>query len=116
MPTPTPIYPLNDFAMFAKLKDINNTTGAVTPLTTGTVAAFISDASGPDAVTVDATLSTSAIHVAGGKWLVFLDASVLTVELLDEHFAEATPYLIVQQADGFRVYHELAYTAAREAV
>lgn len=111
----TSLYPLNDFAMFAKLKDISSSTGAVSNLTTGTVSFFIATSNAPDAEEADATLSGSATHVSNGKWLVFLDASVLDPTLLDSLFATATPYLILQYSNGFRVYHELAYTASRQA-
>lgn len=110
------LYPLNDFATFVKLKDISPTTGVVTPLTTGTVTAFLATSFGPTAVAADATLQTTAVHVGNGKWLVFLDAAVLTAALLNSKFASTPPYLIVQYAGGLRVYYVGAYVPSRKGV
>jgi len=109
------LYPLNDFAMFVKLKDIDSETGVVAPLTEGTVTAFLATTNEADATAADGTLSVEAVHISSGKWLVFFDASVLTLTLLETHFAAATPYLIVQQSNGFRVYEELEYSESRAA-
>ncbi len=111
----TSLYPLNDLGLFVKLKDINATTGVVTPLTTGTVTAFLATTNTPAATAADPSLSVSATHISNGKWLVFFDAAVLTASLLATHFASNTPYLIMEYANGFRVYHEMAYSASREA-
>jgi hypothetical protein len=53
MPTLAPIFANNDFALKAKLKDIDEVTGIVSPLLTGTVTAFLAMmqyGGGPDAV------------------------------------------------------------------
>lgn len=111
----TELSPLNDLAFFAKLQQVSTSTGAKTPLTSGTVTAFLATSNAADATAADASLSVSAVHVTGGKWLVFFDASVLTLTLLETHFASVTPYLIIEQEDGFRVYHELEYSEAKAA-
>lgn len=107
------LYPLNDFAKYVKLKDISSTTGVVTPLTTGTVTAFLSTGNTPSATAADPTLSMSAVHQSNGKWLVFFDASVLTDSLLQTNFASAAPYLILEYANGFRVYFTGEYSETR---
>lgn len=111
----TALVPLNDLAFFVKLQEVSTSTGAKSPLTTGTVTAFLATSNAADAIAADPTLSVSATHISGGKWLVFFDASVLTLSLLEGLFAAVTPYLIVQQSNGFRVYEELVYSESREA-
>lgn len=107
------IYPLNDFAMFVKLYDINSTTGAKTPLTSGSVTAFLATTNTPTATSADPSLSVSCVHVGSGKWLVFFDASLLTASLMDSLFGSTPPFLIVQYPDGVRAYIELEYQASR---
>lgn len=107
------LYPLNDFAKFVKPKDVDSATGVVTNLTSGTVTAFFSTGNTPAAVAADPALSMNAIHVGGGKWLIFFDAAVLTASLLDTKFAASPPYLIVQYPSGFRVYYTGKYVASR---
>lgn len=110
------IFPLNDFAAKAKLRNLDPTTGVETPLTTGPVIAFLATSNGPAATAADAALSMSPVHLGDGVWLIFLDAAVLTTALLDPLFAATPPYLIVQQPGGVRVYAPVAYTAARPAL
>jgi hypothetical protein len=107
------LYPLNDLAFFAKLKDINSATGEVSNLTTGTVTCFLATASTPAATAADPTLSNTATHLSNGKWLVFFDASVLTASLLATHFASTAPILIIQYPNGFRVYYSGTYSESR---
>ncbi len=107
------LHPLNDFAKYARLKTISSTTGEVTPLKTGTVTAFLSTGGAPSDVAADATLSMSAIHIKDGKWLIFFDASVLTLALLESKFATTPPYLILQHVSGFRVYYLGDYVVSR---
>ena len=73
------LYPLNDFAMFAKIPDISSTTGAITYVETGTVTAFIATSDSPTATAAHASLTMNPGFVdAYNQWLVFFDASVLT--------------------------------------
>lgn len=110
-------YPLNDLAITVSLQDINPSTGAKTPLTTGTVRAFISSTYSPLATPADASLEVSATHLnnPAGTWLIFFDASVLTPGLLASLFVEDTPYLIVEQENGIRAYAEMLYMVSRPA-
>lgn len=108
------LYPLNDFAKYLRLPDINSTTGNVGYLTSGSVTAFLSTTNGPTATAADATLVMSPTYVpAKQKWLLYFDASVLTVNLLNTLFASTPPYLIVQYPSGFRVYFAGEYVAER---
>ncbi len=107
------LYPLNDLAFYVKLKDIDSATGAVSNLTTGTVTCFLATDDGPSATAADPTLSTTAVHLSSGKWLVFLDASVLTASLLATHFASTAPILIIQYPSGFRVAYTGTYAETR---
>ncbi len=109
------LYPLNDFILKVKLKEVVAGSVSATPLTTGTVTGFLSTALTPTATAADASLVATCAHVSGGTWRVSVDASLLTAALLNTHFASATPYLILQQADGFRTYVTLAYSASRAA-
>jgi hypothetical protein len=108
------LWPLNDFAKFLKsVKDISPTTGVLSDLTTGTITCFFSTGNLPTSTAADPSLSNTAIHVSGSKWLVFFDAGVLTADLLDTKFAAAPPFLIVQYPSGFRVYFTGEYVASR---
>lgn len=109
------LYPANDLALTVKLQQVDPTSGVKTPLTDGAVTAFLATTNSPSAVAADASLSVSATHLTGGKWLVFFDASLLSPTLLDTLFASVTPYLIIQMPDQVRVYVELAYSASRPA-
>lgn len=108
------LWPLNDFAKFARLKDINTSTGEVTDLTTGTITAFFSTTNTPTSTAADASLSMSPTYVtAKARWLIFFDATVLTAALLAAQFGSTPPYLIIQYPSGFRVYFKGEYQASR---
>ena len=110
------LYPLNDLALSVKLEEISPTTGAKTLVTTGAVTAFLATSNGPTAAVADATLNATVNYSgAGGKWIVTIDAAILTAALLNTLFVATIPYLIVVRANGVRVYVELAYLAARPA-
>jgi hypothetical protein len=115
--------PLNDLDLTIVLEDINTSTGTRTPITTGTVTGFLATSSAPDATTADATLSVSGVYIGGqtkitgqsatydaGTWLFHLDASALTIALLDEKFAAATPYFIVSKSNAVRKVGQLSYS------
>lgn len=113
--------PLNDLDRTIELEEINPTTGVRTPMTTGTVTAFLATSPAPDATAADPTLSVSAVHVGGnpkargevnykpGTWLVHIDGTALTVALLAAQFGSATPYLIVSVTGGVRKVGQLTY-------
>lgn len=108
--------PLNDLALSVVLKDVDPTTGATSLVTTGSVSAFLATSNSPTATVADSTLNATVNYSgAGGKWIVTIDASVLTASLLASLFASATPYMIIVRASGVRVYVELAYLASRAA-
>lgn len=113
--SPITLYPLNDFFAKARLRSVNPATGVETPLTSGTVTAFLATSSGPTATAADPALSMSPVHLVDGVWLIFFDAAVLTTALLDPLFGTSAPYLIVQQPGGVRVYTPVTYTTARPA-
>lgn len=113
MADPVKLYPLNDLALTVKLQDINPATGVKSPLTVGTVTAFLATSDSPTAVAADGTLSMSATHIGSGKWLVFFDATVLTPALLATHFASTPPVLIVVYPSGIRAYLTLEYQPSR---
>jgi hypothetical protein len=114
MPLPT-LYPLNDWAVKATLKDLDTVTGETGPLLTGAVAAFISLSSAASATVAHANLNCSVTHIGDGVWLFFLDASLLTLAILDPLFSGATPYLIVEFPSGFRTANALTYSESRLA-
>lgn len=112
---PITLSPLNDFAAKVKLKQVDSATGAVSPLTTGTVTAFFATSILPTATAAHASLSTSATHIGDGVWLVLFDAAILTPALLDGLFTSTPPVLIAQQVGGMRVWAPVTYLAARPA-
>jgi hypothetical protein len=121
--------PYNKLYRTVLVETVDGTTGATTPIVSGTVTAFIV-ASTTAALTVDktaadASLSVSATHVGVasptdeqfplGTWLVVIPAS--TPALLDALFPTGTfPWLIVVRASECRVYEKLHYARSREAV
>jgi hypothetical protein len=110
-----PLSPENDLTLLATIKQVNPTTGALEPATTGTTQAFIATSNGPTATEADASLVASGTHTTNGVWLLNFDATTLDFTLLNGLFASATPWLIVTHSSGVRVYAELAYTPARAA-
>jgi hypothetical protein len=112
MTTPI-IWPLNDFALKAKLKDIDSATGIVAPLITGTVTAFLATSNLPTATAADPTLSVTASNLGLGAWLIFFDATILLPSLLDGLFAATPPYCIIVYPSGIRVAVECSYQASR---
>jgi len=115
--------PLNDLDITIVLEDINTSTGTRTPITTGTVTGFLATSSAPDATAADATLSVSGVYVGGqtkvsgksgnydaGTWLFHLDASALTISLLDTNFLTATPYFIVSKSNAVRKVGRFTYS------
>src|SRR5690348_629197 len=116
MSTPLTLSPLNDFAVKAKLKQIDPATGDVGPLTTGTVTAFLATSNSATATAADPSLSVDADHLGDGVWLVSFDGAVLTPELLDPLFGATLPYLIIEQDGNVRVYAPVTYSASRPAI
>lgn len=105
------LYPLNDFCV-----DVTLTDRAGAPITSGSVTAFLSTSKEPSATAADAALSVTATYSgAGGVWNVTIDAAVLTLALLNTHFANATPYLIVQLVGAVRVWQKCKYSTSRKA-
>jgi hypothetical protein len=111
----TYLYPLNDLALAVTLKTVDASTGDVSVLTTGTVTGFLATTNTPSATAADPTLvATCNYSTSRSKWIVTIDAAILTVSLLNTHFAAATPYLILQSANNFRGYVTLTYSASRQ--
>jgi hypothetical protein len=113
MPTLAPIFANNDFALKAKLKDIDEVTGIVSPLLTGTVTAFLATSSLPTATAADPTLSVTATTQGGGIWNILFDSLTLSSTLLDSLFASTPPYCIIVYLGGIRVAVECSYQASR---
>lgn len=109
--------PLNDQVWTVPLTETNTTTSATTPLTTGTVTAFLATAK--DSTTAaDATLNCTVNYSgAGGIWTISLDASVLVKSLLDTLFGvTGKAYLIVIVQNAIWVRLELDYEPAAQAM
>ena len=111
-----PLYPENDLALTVKLYDVTSPTGARTVLTGASVSAFLSTGNLPTS-TVAGSLNGTVVETGTGTgvYLVTFDRSVLTAASLASNFASATPYLIIDQANGVRAYVEMAYTVSRPA-
>jgi hypothetical protein len=109
-------YAANDFIQEVTNMDVD-ATGAEVAVSTGTVTAFLATDNGPTATAADATLSVSAVYTgAGGVWIATFDKTVMLASLLNTLFpAGVTPYLIVENSTGIRVYVTCAYKASRPA-
>lgn len=109
------LFAFNDFVKTVTIEQVD-AAGAVQPVSTGTVTAFLATSKDTTAVAAHASLSTTAVYTgAGGIWLITLDAAVLTQTLLDTYFATTTPYLIVSLPNGIRVYAKVRYKSTRPA-
>lgn len=113
-----PLSPLNDFDRTVLIEEVN-TSGVVVPvvdISGGAIIGFLAAGKEPTAATVTAAFSVSGVYIGGangydaGTWLFQIDASALTAALLDQYFASATPYFIVQRTNGKRRYEKLKYT------
>lgn len=101
--------------------------GTLTPVTTGTVTGFLATTNTSSATAADASLSATLTHVGGnadglggthaqGTWEFVLDASALTLALLNTHFAATgVAYLIVKRDNAFRVWERLEYVTSLQA-
>jgi hypothetical protein len=109
-------YAANDFIQEVTIMDVD-ATGTEVPVSTGTVTAFLATSNGPTATAADASLSVSAVYTgAGGVWLATFDKTAMLSTLLDSLFpAGVTPYLIVENSGGIRVYVTCSYKASRPA-
>jgi hypothetical protein len=107
--------PLNDIALEIPLKTVDPVTGVVSTLTTGTVTGFLATTNTSSATAADPTLVVTCNYSSTKrKWIVTMDAALLTTSLCTTHFA--TPglgYLILQSSGNFRGYMTLTYRDAR---
>jgi hypothetical protein len=109
------ITPLNDFVASVTIMDVDSA-GVETPVTTGTVTAFLATSRASDATAADPSLSVSASYSgADGVWLIRFDAATLTLSLLESLFTPESTYLIVQLAGAVRVWKKLRYLPSRPA-
>ena len=114
MATKVYLNPLNDLNLKVHLDEID-ATGALVPVTSGTVTAFLATSKDSTAVAADPSLSVAAVYLSAGDWLVTFDAAILTSALLAAKFASATPYCVVAAPGRVRVYIPLVYGDARLA-
>ncbi len=118
--------PDNDLLRTFYLEDVDPTTFALTPVTTGTVTFFLSQTK--DGSAADPSLETSAVHVGVtvaatgqyvlGTWGLELDATILTAALLEPLFGPTNSnkaFLVVEKAGAVRRYEQLTYQSAYAA-
>lgn len=107
------LYPLNDLAFLVRIKV--PVSGVMTPLASATSpTAFLAVDAGPETAAADATLVTTPTYTgAGGQWEVVFDAAVLTPTLLDQYFADVTPYVIVAFPGIIRIAIPCSYYPSR---
>lgn len=109
------IYPKNDFDMVVPLKEVID--GKVVNLTEGIVTAFIAITNTTDATAADPDLECEVEYLSGANWQVTLDASLLTLSLLDGLFGDGTqPWLIVEHENGVRLAFPGEYVEVREGL
>lgn len=108
--------PKNDLAFVATIRVVN-ASGNYEPLDEGTPTAFLATSSASTATAADVTLvSTPTFTGKAGKWLVKFESDVLTPALLSSLFAAATPWVVIEFAEGVRVAIECAYEDAKLVV
>lgn len=118
--------PWNDKPLLVYLSKVNSSTGAVEPLTTGTIDHFIGTSSDPavagpadpafvgTATYTGQTALDPDTQTLSGVWLVQYDATIFTPALLASLFANAQPILILKQTGGFWAYIPLKYVDRRK--
>jgi hypothetical protein len=111
----TPIVsPGNNLAFVVRLKQPNASGGTDPIPNTSVVSAYL--ANSPTATSPpDPALVASVSFIAGPKWLVEFSGADLTDAVLDSAFANATPWLVVEQVGGIRAVAKLAYRTYRQA-
>lgn len=112
---PFELNPSNDLDLQVTLKTVNPTTQAVTPLTSGTVLAFLATSDSPTATAADPTLTTTCTYSsATKKWLVPFEGSALIPSLMASLFGSTPPFCIVTaNATDVRVALPGVYVASR---
>lgn len=110
------LYPANNLWLGVILRTVDPTTGALTPLATGTVVAFLATSNSPTATAADASLNATVSYIGqNGLWLVQFTGAQLDPTLLNTLFSATTPYVIVQQVGTTRIAQQLSYAASRPA-
>lgn len=119
---PRPLSPLNPFVrIVGPIMDIDPVTSLETPVIAGTVIGFLSTSKEPTAAAADGALQTNLVYVGAqpgrkvGQWMFRLGGAVLTPALLEQHFATARPFLVVERTGVARVFEELQYSRPRAA-
>lgn len=112
------LYADNDFGGTILLESIDPATLTATPITTGTVRAFIARIK--TAAVAAAVVVGSATYIGAqpgqvaGTWGYFFDGGDLPGDTLDA-LSTAELYLIIERDDDVRVYVKLKYIRARPA-
>ncbi len=114
------LFPSNDITLVTPLSTVDPTTQQVTPLTSGTVQAFLATSNLPTATAADASLITTCSYSAQTrKWLIPFNGAVLTPSLLDGLFAAnptACYCIVTANSTDIRAVIELVYVATRPVI
>lgn len=119
------ISPLNDVNISVLLINVPSS-GTKTPITSPPVTGFLATSNAPDATAADPTLQADLTHVGGnddgdggtydlGTWMFQLNATAMTIELLDSLFKSTRPWLIVQKTGDRRNAIPLRYARVQQA-
>lgn len=116
--------PGNDLVRTVLLESVDAGTGVTTPVTTGTVTAFLTATSASTATAADPSLTANGVYVGGangfaaGTWLFTIDGDTLDPDALDfaTLFPAGVAYFIVERPGSIRVYEKLKVVDARAAV
>lgn len=117
---PRPFAADNAFVRGVLLRLVDPATGAITPVTTGTVTGFLA-ASRTAAAPPDGTLQVNLVYIgnqpgrAAGTWMFFLPASVMARALLEQYFLNKRAYFICVRSNARRVVEEIVYADAEMA-
>lgn len=110
----------NTFALKIRLMTVNEATGETAPLTAATVTArFTAVPTGadpdPTAPRVHESLEVEASHISDGWWLVLFERDTIpTAATLDALFADATPYLWIDDAVANHAHFPVRYVRAKQ--
>lgn len=104
--------PYNDLTLLVTLKTVTLASGVITPVSSGTVAAFLATSNSPTATVADPTLNATCTYTGSlGRWTIAWDGAVLTPTLA----ATITYAIITLNATDIRVAVALTYGASRAA-
>ena len=104
----------NNLVLVATVMEVDETTLEETPVTSGVITAYISNAS--DGAVLHADLEVVLTHVVDGQWLIKFTGDKLTKALLDQFFLNTKPFLLIKRGASIKQHAEMVYRPKKVSV